>query len=221
MKKTITELKGAHAAADIWIIAAGPSLNHIHPSFFDNKITIGVNRVCKFFKCDYVVAKDGRGFKEIISSTDNDSKLILSKHESGNPHQNLNTVEGEHYIFDHPAKPGEKPDISCIAENSDQIVVSYSTITSAIHIAAYMGAKNIILCGHDCGTIDDNLYTNGYLEKDWKSAGNWSGIGTFLSKAENESVSVKEYLKERYSVNIYSINPFLNLSLEGHKFVAC
>ena len=219
MKKIITELKGAHAAADIWIIAAGPSLNHVHPSFFDNKITIGVNRVCKFFKCDYVVAKDGRGFKEIISSTDNDSKLILSKHESGNLHQNLNTVEGEHYIFEHPAKPGERPDLACIAATDDRIVVSYSTITSAIHIAAYMGAKNIIICGHDCGTIDGKSTIEGYYDKIKPHQGTEQGYVSWLSQIENHTTLVANEINKVYGSNVCSLNPFINFNLEGHKYV--
>jgi len=44
----------------------------------------------------------------------------------------------------------------------DHLVVSYSTITSAIHLAAYMGAKNIILVGHDSGTLDGECNFDGY-----------------------------------------------------------
>ena len=148
-QKKISELKEIHTGEDVWVLAAGPSMNYLDPSFFENKVTVGVNRICKFFSCDYVVAKDGRGFFEILENSNHDTKLVLSKHESGNLYQNLNNCEREHYIFEHPAKPGENPDISCIRKDSDKIVVSYSTITSAIHFAAYLGAKNIIVCAPD------------------------------------------------------------------------
>ena len=137
MKKTIDELKGLHEGQDIWVLAAGASMNYVDSSFYDNKITVGVNRICKTFKCDYIVAKDGRGFKEIISSIDYDTKLVLSKHESGNLYQNLNSVDFEHFIFEHPSKPKEEPQIDCINKEDSKLVVSYSTITSAIHFAAF------------------------------------------------------------------------------------
>ena len=89
-----------------------------------------------------------------------------------------------------------------------------------IHIAAYLGAKNIILCGHDCGTLDGNLYYDGYIEKDWISAGNWSGINEFMSKIELQSQKVRQFLMDKYDCNIHSLNPFLNLGLEGHKYEA-
>jgi len=76
----VAAFKGIHEGKDIWIIAAGPSMNYVDNSFFVNKITIGVNRVAMKFDCDYLVAKDGRGF-EIISELINlKTKVILSKH---------------------------------------------------------------------------------------------------------------------------------------------
>lgn len=219
MKTQINELKNKHKDEDIWVIAAGPSLNYVNSSFFENKITIGVNRICKFFDCDYIVAKDGRGFSDILNNSSHETKLILSKHESGNLHQNLNTCDREHYIFEHPAKPGENPDISCITKDSDKIVVSYSTITSAIHLAAYMGAKNIMICGHDCGTIDGNSTIKDYYGKIKPCQGTEAGYVNWLSKIENHTAVVCSKITEKYNCNIHSLNPFINFNLEGHKYV--
>tara|TARA_Y100001970_G_scaffold76688_1_gene97350 strand:- start:49500 stop:50198 length:699 start_codon:yes stop_codon:yes gene_type:complete len=215
----ITEFKNKHKGQDIWVIAAGPTMNYIEPSFFENKITVGLNRVSIKFDCDYLVAKDGRGFdlvKEIIS---NKTKLIFSKHESGNPHQNLNKYDGECWFFDHPAKPEEKPDLSCIKEGGDRIVVSYSTITSAVHLAAYMGASNIILCGHDCGTIDGNSTIDGYYDKIKPHHGTDAAYVSWLSQIENHTTIVSLALKQFYGCNIHSLNPFINFNLEGHKYI--
>jgi hypothetical protein len=82
-----------------------------------------------------------------------------------------------------------------------------------------MGAKNIILAGHDAGTLNGDLYFDGYVEKDWTSSGNWSGINSWMSSLENESQIVRAYLRETYNCNIHSLNPFLNLGLEGNLFV--
>ena len=132
-----------------------------------------------------------------------------------------NVVEHKNaYMFKHnPRKKSYEEELNELKE--DEIIVSKSTCTSLIHLAAYMGAKNLILCGHDCGKIDGNLYYDGYMEKDWISAGNWSGINTFLRKCEKESQVVRKYIKDKYNCNIHSLNPFLNLSLEGHKFEEC
>lgn len=215
--KKINELKNIHQGDDIWVIAAGPSLNYVNNSFFENKTTIGVNRVCNYFDCDYVVAKDGRGFENIKDSLiDKDAKIILSEHESGNPWQQKNTLNVPHYIFEHPPKPGEAPNIDCIRNQDGKIVVSYSTITSAIHLAAYMGAKNIMICGHDCGTIDNKSTIDGYYNNIQPHQGTNEGYVQWLSEIENHTTSVCQALMDTYGVNIHSINPFINFNLEGH-----
>jgi len=218
MQSEITKLKDIHKDKDIWVLAAGASMSYVNPTFFENKITVGVNRICKNFKCDYVVAKDGRGFKEILSAIDYNTELILSKHESGNLHQNLNSVEYDHYIFEHPAKPGEAPNLNCISKDSDKIVVSYSTITSAIHIAAYMGAKNIIICGHDCGTIDGEAVVEGYYQDIKPHQGSMFAYTQWLSKIESHTVAVSNQIEKVYECNICSLNPFINFNLEGHTY---
>ena len=41
----IDSLKDVHKNQDIWVIGAGSSMNYVDPSFFDNKITVGLNHV--------------------------------------------------------------------------------------------------------------------------------------------------------------------------------
>jgi len=44
-RRSLAELKNRHAGADIWLIAAGASMDFVDPDFFDGKITVGVNAV--------------------------------------------------------------------------------------------------------------------------------------------------------------------------------
>jgi len=217
MKKDVKDLKNSHKGEDVWVLASGGSMNFIDGSFFDNKVTVGVNRICRFFKCDYVVSKDTRGFGEIGEAIGNPIP-ILSKHNCGNVWDHLNTMESLHYIFDHPPKPGERPMLDAIHKDSDQIIVSYSTITSAIHFAAYTGAKNIIICGHDCGSINDKVVIEGYYDKIRPVQGSTEGYKQWLSQIEGHSVAVREKLKKEYGCNIYSLNPFLNVGLENNVY---
>tara|TARA_R110002153_G_scaffold232510_3_gene385805 strand:- start:1417 stop:2085 length:669 start_codon:yes stop_codon:yes gene_type:complete len=219
-------LKNIHKGKDIWLLLAGSSMDHINQSFFEGKITIGQNHMFKLFPCNYIVMKDCLEKPRFPRSIEELNKLgiplIYSKHYKGHATSEENIVQHDNaHCFSHnPRKEGVwlKDEIPNLQE--DDIIVSRSTVTTLMHIAAYMGAKNIILCGHDCGKLDNNLYTKGYIEKDWILA-KWSGIDSFIGKLEDESKLVRDYLQKRYGVNIHSINPFLNLGLEGHKFDAC
>ena len=212
MIRSIKSLKSIHKDKDIYVLGSGSSMNHLAQDFFDNKITIGVNRVCRFFRCDYTIAKDPTGLEEILSSR-GDSKIILSKHRYGNKQESLNTTEISHYVFDHPCNnygPNQFcPDLSVITKDSDKIVVSYSTITSAIHLVAYMGAKNIIMCGHDCCEINGKSWVDGYYDHLKPVHQTQEGYNNFLSKIKQHTVDVKGKICEEFGCNIYTLSPFL------------
>jgi len=211
MKKSIRELKNIHKGEDIWLIASGPSMSFVEPSFFENKITLGVNEVYRKYPCDYLVRKEIFALDEIYRSIGN-TKLIVSEYDCGG-RQKLNElrVDGTYWYFEHRPNEHAKVDLSVIG--TDVIVVSYSTITSAMHMAAYLGAKNIILCGHDCTTLDGECNFAGYQ----KEAFNRPLYESWLEVIEPVTIQVRNKLREVYDCNIYSLNPFVNLRLEGYE----
>jgi hypothetical protein len=211
--KSIVELKDIHKGEDIYIIVSGKSVDFINTDFFDGKIKIGVNQVYKKIKCDYLVRKETKFIKDSLESG---SKVIVSEYDSGgNSKSNLIENNENFYYFKHKYNLHEKIDISVLG--TDNIVVSYSTITSAIHIAAYMGAKNIILVGHDCGTINGESTFIGYYDsiKDtpWN---NWEQYKNWLKVIESQTIVIKNEIKKIYDANVLSINPFVSMNLENN-----
>lgn len=220
--KLITQLQDKHIDEDVYIIASGASMDHIDPSFFEGKVTIGINQVYKKFKCTYLVRKE---VKFIKPSLDTGSVVIVSEFDSGNLNSGdhkLNTNKVQHqnlYYFEHLDNLHDQVDVSVIESKSNKMVVSYSTITTAMHIAAYMGAYNIILCGHDAGVLDGKMNFSGYTDKiedtPWQ---NWNQYRNWLKVIEGQTLKVKKALEDTYGVNIVSINPFINFGLEGHRY---
>lgn len=221
MIRKITELKNSQMGNDIYIIASGASLDYIDPSFFSNKITIGVNQAYRKFRCDYIVRKEN---SHLVESIKTGASVICSLWDSGDINKGKrlkNTIGHEtfdFYVFDHLENNHTKIDFSILG--TDKIIVSYSTITSAIHVAAYFGAKNIILVGHDCGLLNDkHTFTNYYnsiSETPWK---NWEEYKKWLRVIEAQTLQVKQQLSKKYKCNIYSLNPFINYNLEGNRFL--
>jgi len=171
-----------------------------------DKFTIGVNQVFTRFKTNYLVRKEKQFVKEALASG---IPLIVSMYNCGVPEYGLNPEAD--YVFDH--EPNGGLDLSVI-EEGEKIVVSSSSITSAMHIAAVMGAKNIILCGHDCGTLDNKSHFAEYNEAingdEWYR--NW------IKMIENDTILVRDKLREVYGCHTYSLNPFINFGLEGHEY---
>jgi hypothetical protein len=210
--KPIGELKNIHEGHDIYVVASGASAGFIDASFFDNKLVIGVNQVWKrFANLDYVVRKESNGMDAAIAASKQFGfKTICSEHNCGTLKYAKN--EGADYVLEHLDNKLEEIDLSVVG--TDKIVVSYSTITSAIHIAAYMGAANIILIGHDCGTLDGAVNYPGYDE----AIAGKSFYRKFITQIEPQTLALRDRLKEVYGCNVYSLNPFLNFGLEGHEY---
>lgn len=207
----IAGLYGLYAGEDIWIIAAGPSAGYVDPEFFRNKFTLGVNKVWMRFEVDYVVCKD---FDAIEMAVKSGQRVIASKHHCGTLDYRENAdVDGTIYIFEHGDNGIKDVDLDAIG-SPDRIVVSFSTITSTMHLAAFMGAVNIIVVGHDCGMLDGRLNFEDYPDPPAPMA-QPGFYESFVANIEPQSIAVRDRLQEVYGCRIYSLNPFLNFGLEG------
>lgn len=223
--KDFKTLKNFHKGKDIWCIAAGSSMDYVDSSFFENKIVIGQNQVYKKYPCDYIVMKDlmekprfPRSIKEIQQKN---IPLIYSKYYAGHYASGLNKTDYENsYIYDHV---DNRADIQFHLDiiGTDKMVAKRSSITSIMNIAAYMGAKNIIICGVDCGTINGSTYFKGYTEKDWISGGNNPGIKNWLAATDSINLQIRNQICKKYNCNIYSLNPFMNFNLDGNEYSPC
>ncbi len=211
----IKPLENKHTGEDIYIIASGKSVDFYDLSFFDNKITIGINQIYKMLPTTYLVRKEHRLMKDIISQVP-DTIHVISNGDCGN-NNNINKQYIKQnklnvYVFDHDKNNCQYKGLP----DGDKIVVSWSTITCGIHLAAYMGAKNIILVGHDCGTIDGESNCSGYHTNTSRNQANEDQYINWLKKIENQTIKLKKDIKVKYGCNIISLNPFINFNLEGH-----
>ena len=213
--KPITELKNIHAEHDIYVVASGASSGYVEQSFFNNKITIGVNEVWqRFNNIDYLIHKEDHLSDKLETAAKQFGfKTIVSRYRCGTHSFGYNKDKADYY-FDHPENKLTDIDLSVVG--SDVIVVSYSTITSAIHVAAYMGAANIIIIGHDCGVLDGKQNYNGYPEPVHPDGRKF--YRKWLTEIEPQTIALRERLKEVYGCNVYSLNPFINFGLEGHTY---
>ena len=221
------KLRNIYPKKDIYVLGSGSSMNFMDPEFFIDKITIGANSIYKFFPVNYSVIKHAEFIQPAV---DANQTVISPKHDCGDIDKQLNENENIDYIYTH--KRGRFGELeNNFVENlesigkDDDIFVSYSTITSAIHLAAYMGAKNIIVCGHDCGYIDGVSHLEGYAQhiKDFhKTDDKFNKYhNAWFDRIGQDTIRLKAKLKEVYNCNVCSINPFFNLRLEGHNFKKC
>lgn len=215
--KLINELRNKFQGHEIYVIASGKSMDFINPEFFEDKVVVGVNDVYIKFKCDYVVRKEYDGALEALKSVGD--KLVIAEFDCGGTRDGKrNEFDGyEYYYFKHKTNQHAKIDFEHF-DNSEYLIVSWSTITSAIHFAMRLGAKRIILCGHDCGSIDGKWNFDGYQDfvKTYVKADDSTPMSQYADYEDQTKVLVEQIRKR--GVEVYSLNPFINLALEGHVY---
>ena len=230
--RQLAEFRNLHAGADIYVVASGASMNHVDPTFFKDRIAIGVNQVYRRFTgLRYVVRKEARGLEQAIRSAPDSIHFVSKAKEGGSGNANQKLVKRVFpkaqnvVVFDHVSGLASRN--YNLAYPVDGLIVSGSTITSAMHLAAFMGAATIFLAGHDCGTLDGAMHFDGYHTA-------WSAKGShvtdtpakyrawMLNEAEHgiqsTTIQLKHLLLREYGVHVHSLNPFINFGLEGHSY---
>jgi len=220
VNKTIKEFGNKHKGKDVYVLGSGGTLNFIDPKFFYKKITVCVNDVGEVYlpTTQYVVTKYHTEAISYAKAMPNTS-VVTSRGSLGSTHYTDLPELNNLYTFEHNVNrdAGTSTITDWPTTEPDSLFVSWSSITSAMHFAAFLGAKNIIMVAHDCGELDDRGWVKGYPVE------TWDGKKVDEAKERNkqfeiQSIAVKKKLIQLYGCNIYSLNPFINYNLEGVKY---
>lgn len=198
---------------DIYVLASGPSVTFMDPMFFAGKEVISVNFAAErlgIFDIATVTThthyhQDGITLAEAHPS----SHVWMPQGDQG--HAGKPTVRRDNITY-YPHPPTKYDFTVAEAVIPGGLIVGSTSLHGAMHLACVMGARNVLLVGADCGTIDGRANVAGY------DSGNLvnDDPGPWLARWETHLRMVKAWLVDKYQVNIYSINPFVNMNLEGH-----
>jgi len=212
----LIDLKDRHKNQDIYVLGSGGSLGFINKSFFDNKIVICTNFTIDFVnegQNRYLVAKEPSVEMQHVAIKKK-ALIITCERHSGNAKSPLNTIvyPEQTVIF--------QPNTNVLKDKDQTVALerSSSTIVSSIHLAAFIGAKTILLVGHDCGWLDKRVHLKNYNESKAVTPPNAYPRWMKNSNVEAKTLSAKNILKQIWGIEMYSINPFINFGLEGHGY---
>jgi hypothetical protein len=205
----LDELRNLYKDQTVWVLGSGPSLNFLDGSFFEDKVTVSTNFSARALgvKPDYAFTHYHANAADLLSDS---SHVVTIQHDT----LTYKPWEGEvtHRLFLAPTKYDKPPGISWNPITSHipgpgQIAYGSSSLHGAMHLAAHLGANFIVMVGADCGTLDGEHRVAGYVQGE-----------TPWEMYNHHHKLMKDYLQKNYPVKIHSLNPFINLNLEGHTF---
>jgi hypothetical protein len=205
----LDDVAGTHEGGDVYVIASGKTLDYYDPRFFDDKFLIGVNYGWSLTlpKVDYMVTKYHHTALEWVSD-ERVGTMVVTRGLRG--HRNMQPLADDRMlVVDHNENTVERWDGDW-PENG--LVATHSTITTAMHLAAVLGARNIVMVGADCGVLDEETNVGDYNEGHRHLQ--FAMFGLF----EKQNRIVANILRDRYKVNVVSLLPFVTPNMEGHTF---
>ena len=204
-------LKDKHPGFTIWVLGSGPSLNYIDGSFFDDKTIVSTNFSARALgvRPDYAFSH----YHSVAADLLNDSGCVVTIEHDTVTFKPWGGYETEELVlaptpYDRPPGSSWNP-LTSHKPKPGQITYGSSSLHGAMHLAAHLGASHIILVGADCGQIDGADRVQDYQDQ---------GGHTPWQLYDRHHQLMKQYLEEQYRVKIHSLNPFINLNLEGHTF---
>lgn len=213
----IEALRNLHRGRTIHVLASGKSMDYFSPITFDEYITIGVNEVYREYPVHFVLAHHQECLQEALNyrhPRGSHPFVVTSEYYCGVyawGRMQLNTVVGlPYYTYKHVDSPHFTEIDLSVMDKPDHLVMSSCTVAEAVHFAYHLGAATIILCGVDGGSIDGKYNYEGYN----------GGHGTNTDHIRVTLPLLQKVVDEvrRRGTAVYSLNPFMDLGLEGHRF---
>lgn len=217
--KPISELYQKYKDQDIYIFGTGPSLLKIDPEDYKDKICFGIN--FSFEKMPYMdhilvhVVETYEAMKEVVDN----QKLLLPETLVHQWYRQRNKIRKparipvfneEAYVYSIQDPYERRIHRKEVSLEEDAEIFTWTTAThSAIHLAAYLGAKNIYLIGVDYelfpnGRVHfDSRYSAIYGAQDWnalakhREGDHW--LNRELSKAGVQVVNLKKEIEQAFA----------------------
>lgn len=207
----LKELRNIHAGETAWVFGSGGTMNFLDPKFFDGKLVVSANMGAYYFGLtpNYVFTHHHTNINEYAVKLP-ETFFVVNRWETPvfteyvNPLANVIVHEQKHK---ENSFSGFNPYERDQPEHEDQLVFGSTSVHGAIHLGAYMGALDIVLVGIDCGVLDDAVNVDEYPQPTQLSFQVWN----------QHLALMRDWLRDTYGARIYSLNPFVNLHLEGHK----
>lgn len=204
------DYENLHKGETIYVIGSGATLDYLTPEFFDDKITIAVNYVGSVFGLKNYYCFSHYHEDSIKEAAQEDCiEVFTPEREHGTDGYFQGFMPKITTFGTRTGRPGTSfdPHGKDWPSLSGQLVIGSSSIHGAMHLAAHMGAKFIVLVGADCGSLAGKDRTDGYPAGD-----------TPWGLYEMHLRAMKQRLWDVYSCQVYSLNPFVNYSLEGVQY---
>lgn len=206
----ISQYQDMHFGQDIWVLGSGKTLDFYDPAMFEGRVVVGTNYgwTNLLESVDYMVTKYHKHANDWVGS-ERVGVVVTTRGERG--HRNLEPIDDPRMVIaDHNENTVERWTDQEWPTDPEALVATHSTITTALHWAAHIGARTIFLAGADCGTIDGDIHIDGYKINQTNQ--------DMLRNYDLQNRMVRDKIWQIYRTPIVTVLPFVTPNMDGHTF---
>lgn len=216
MALSLADFDGVHAGEDVWVVGSDASVGWFPEGFWDGRIVVAVNKMPRMVPARYCVTKADESGRWVQAQADAlpDVVHVVSRHPNGDPPRGFSNVSGPNVVvFDHAPNlcDGFNADRD-VPSDSSRLLVSWSTLGSAMHFAARLGARTVFMVGVSGGHFGGASNLQGYYPD-----------GTLPGPLEGMSAQtqpIADRLAAMYGTTFVTVLPWANLRCGGTTFRA-
>lgn len=210
-----TSFKGAHQGETLWVLGSGATLDHVPAEFFDDKTCVCVNNVGRIkglasyytvthYHSDALIEGRARPDLPVLAP----AQALVNTPLEGDSFKWTSTMGNVYRFPNAPQRFAWFDPETGWPTDPDELVIGPTSLHATMHFAHYLGASAIVLVGADCGYLDQRANFTDYEAGD-NPLSVWAA---FLPR-------IADQLRAR-GTQVFSLNPFSWLGLDGHTFRA-
>jgi len=180
----------------VYIIGTGPSLRCMDLSFFENKVTIGLNQAWRHLPTSYAITVHPELLADYHASKPKKPTRWIVKRKP--PREDLTLDDPKYYVFD------TSYDLNTVATKpKDTLYLGEGVQTCAMDLASRMAARFIVLVGCDGYALNGDYHAHDQHVK-------WLGMQPNDQYAlyRQSTAEVREVLRKD-GVSVLTMTPFI------------
>lgn len=148
----IESLYGRYAGGTIYIIGTGPSLRCLDLGFLKDKVTVGLNQAYKHLPTTLSITVHPELVAEYAAAGGVGTSWLVKKKP---PMAHLDLDDPKYYVF------GTSYDVRSVTQRpKDTLYLGEGVQTTAMDLAARMGARFVVLVGCDGGSLGGDFHAH-------------------------------------------------------------
>jgi hypothetical protein len=205
----LEQFAGVEEGRIAYVLGSGNTCSFFDPAFFADQLTVGVNHGWAEWlpHVDYMVTKYHQAADDWVGS-ERVGQVVVSRGYTGQL-EPVMPDRDDMFVFEHAQN--RVAEFTAADFPDTGLVVSYSTISSAMHFAAVLGASAIVTVGADCGWLDDKSNVGNYRQ---------SLVDDLAEQFELQNRVIAHEIRQRYKIPVMCLLPFVTPNMEGSKFVS-